>query len=515
MMRKIVFFIVILVCPISFVPYLLGQENTSAKKIECTAQRLVYDAEIKPNVQILYGNVEFSHEGAIGYCDTAYFHEKQNLIEAFGKNLNIHINDSVILFGNHLIYNGNTKQAVITKDTVVLTNGNTSLYTDKLIYDRIADVGFYNTHGRLVSGNSTLESVQGWYYTQTSEVYFKDSVVLTTPQYVVHSDTLMYNTQSEIAYFLGPTLIQSEDNFITCEYGWYNTFNNVCQFEKHAKLYNHTQCLQADTIWFDRDNDMGIARRNVLISDSTQNTLFSGHYAEYQQQKGYAYLIDSAVAVLIENNDSLFVHGQEMWLAFDTAQEIQSIQAYYNVRFFREDLQGVCDSLAYDALDSVIYLIGNPVLWSDKNQMKADTVKLYIKNQEISNMQFIMNASIFADVFEQEKFNQIKGINMWLDFQNNKIQQVFIDANAECIYYVQEDNGDLVGIQKSTSSQMRIFFEDNQVSMIRMYKNVKGNMYPENELTLPLLSNFIWLADFRPINKSDIFREDRYQAVKD
>ena len=127
-------------------------------------------------------------------------------------------------------------------------------------------------------------------------------------------------------------------------------------------------------------------------------------------------------------------------------------------------------------------------------------------------MNFILNASIFADVFQQEKFNQIKGINMWVDFQENKIQQVFIDANAECLYYVQEDNDDLIGVQKSTSSQMRIFFQDNQVSMIRMYKKVKGNIYPEEELSLPLLSGFIWLENFRPADKNDIFREESYRA---
>ncbi len=502
---------VLLLCILCRVADMYAQLNEKSK-IECTAERLTHNPTLERGVQMLVGNVEFTHEGAVCYCDTAYFNEEDNTVDAYGRELVIHLNDSVSLYGNHIVYNGNTKVAVITNDTVVLTNETTTLYTDKLIYDRNKEEAYYNSYGKVVSGNSTLISRQGWYYTITDDVYFKDSVILTTPQYKVESDTLRYNTLSEIAYFLGPTVISSNDNCMTCNYGWYNTYTDVCQFEDSAKMYNKTQCLSADTIWYDREHDIGIARRHVYIYDSTQSVYFTSNYAEYQKEKGYAYLVDSAVAVMIEKNDSLFIHGEQLWASFDTAQELEYMYAYYNVRFYREDMQGACDSLAYCAADSIIYMIGSPILWSGENQLLSDTVKLLLKNEQISQMYFINNALVVADVFKELKFNQVSGANMWVNFENNNISTVFIDANAECLYYVQEDNGDLIGVQKALSSQMRIFFENNEVSKIRFYQKVKGEMYPESKLPIDKLKGFIWLNAYRPVSRDDIFREEAYHA---
>ena len=110
----------------SFSSFCQENENT---KIECKAKKLIYDAKIEKDVHMLVDQVVFTHEGAIGYCDTAYFNEKHNTITARGENLVIHVNDSVSLYGNFLIYDGETRTAFITKDTVVLTNESATLYT--------------------------------------------------------------------------------------------------------------------------------------------------------------------------------------------------------------------------------------------------------------------------------------------------------------------------------------------------------------------------------------------------
>ena len=486
--------------------------ETKGKKIICTATVLTHDADFNPDVQILTGNVQFEHEGAICYADTAYFNEGLNTIDAYGRNLVIHINDSVTLYGKHVHYDGNTKQAIIYKD-VRLTNGSAVLYSDKLHYNRVMDVGYYNTWGRIESGESVLTSAQGWLYTQWNDVYFKDSAVLLTPEYRVESDTLKYNTSSEIAYFLGPSNIYSDSNIIYCEYGWYETLTDICEFQQNARLYNQSQCLIGDTIWYDKANDLGIARSRVCIIDSVENVLFLGNYARYQPDAGNAYITDSAMAVMVEGKDSLFLHGDVLYVLFDSLQNVTFMQAYHHVKFFRTDLQGSCDSLVYSAKDSTIMLIHSPVLWSEENQFMADTVKMFIKDQQLSEVHFIDNAFVFADVFEEMKFNQVKGDYMIAYFDNNNIQTVFVDGSAECIYYIQEENKKLIGVQKSTSAQMRVFFKENQAEEIRFYEDVKGKVYPEKDLDEPLFREFIWLGKFRPMSKEDIFTTVIYKAA--
>lgn len=508
--NKIVSFVEILfigvLLSMNYSNFAQSSKNTvsKGKKITCTATVLTYDADVNPNVQILIGNVQFEHEGAICYADTAYFNEVLNTIDAYGRKLVIHINDSVTLYGKHIHYDGNTKQAVIYKD-VRLTNESAVLYTDKLHYSRVTDVGYYNTWGRIENGESILTSTQGWFYTQLNDVYFKDSAVLVTPEYRVESDTLKYNTSTEIAYFLGSSNIYSDSNTIYCEYGWYETLTDISEFQKNAKLYNKSQCLIADTIWYDKINDLGIARSRVCIIDSVENILFFGNYARYQPEAGNAYITDSAMVVMIDGKDSLFLHGDVLYVLFDSAQNVTFMQAYHHVKFFRIDLQGSCDSLVYSAEDSIVTLFHSPVIWSEENQFLADTVRMFIKNEQLSEVHFIDNAFVFADVFEELKFNQVKGDYMIGYFLDNNIQTVFVDGSAECIYYVQEDNKDLIGIQKSTSARMRVFFKENQVKEIRFYEEVKGKVYPEEQLDEPLMREFLWLDEFRPKEKNDIF----------
>jgi hypothetical protein len=495
--------IFILLLP-TFSAFAQVDKDAKKKKIVCTANLLTYDATVNNDVKLLIGNVQFEHEGAVCYSDTAYFNEIANTIDAYGQNLVIHINDSVSLYGKHLQYNGNTREAIIDKE-VRLTNQTAVLYSEQLHYNRLTNVAYYNTGGRIESGQSVLTSKEAWFYTNYNEVYFRDSVVLTTPQYEINSDTLKYNTSTEMAYFLGPTLIYSDSNNMYCEYGWYDTRTDICEFQKESRLYNRSQCLLADTIWYDKINEIGIARSSVLIIDSVENILFLSNYAEYQAKQGNAYLTDSAVAILIEDNDSLFIHGDALYVLFDSAQNLTFMQAYHHVKFFRTNLQGSCDSLVYVAVDSIISLISSPVLWSEENQFLADTIHLFLRNKQLSEIHFSNNASVFADVFEEQKFNQIKGDYMIAYFADSTIQTVFVDGSAECLYYIQEDNKDLIGIQKSTSAQMCIFFEENEVKEIRFYENVKGKVYPEDKLDAPLLNGFIWLDSFRPKSKQAIF----------
>jgi len=511
-LRIILFFgIILLYTPLS----LISQTNQArGGKIECNADRLDYDAEINSEVRILYGNVIFMHEGAICYADTAYYNEALNTIDAYGKNLVIHINDTVSLYGTHLQYDGNTKQAYIDYD-VKLESKSTVLYADKLDYDRIKNVAYYNNSGRIESGENVLTSKEGWFYTSQDEIYFRKNVHFVSPDYAIESDTLRYNTLWEIVYFLGPTVIHSDSDYIYCEYGWYETRTDVSQFEKNAKMYNRSQCLSADTLWYDKLNDMGIARSSVSIIDSVENLLFFGRYGEYQRKSGYAYLTDSAMAVFVDKNDSLFMHGDVMEVHFDSNQTVKLLQVYYNVRFFREDLQGSADSVAYIAEDSVIWLIRSPVMWSKENQLLADTMCMYLKNKQISEIHYIDNASIFADVFKQEKFNQVKGETMIAYFKDNEIDFVFIDGSAESLYYLQEENRDLIGIQKSTSSQIKVFFSDSEISLIRFYDNVKGKVYPLEQLDSDRLNGFIWLEEYRPKTKESIFDNIIYRASKE
>ena len=49
------------------------------------SETLSFDEANLPETQVLRGNVRFRHDSALLYCDSAYFYEKRNSLDAFGR----------------------------------------------------------------------------------------------------------------------------------------------------------------------------------------------------------------------------------------------------------------------------------------------------------------------------------------------------------------------------------------------------------------------------------------------
>ena len=104
------------------------------------------------DAQVLRGKVEFEHDGAHLYCDSANFFEASNSFEAWG-NVRMVQGDTLSLTSDYGYYDGNNKfmeAKVFSSDKQVeLRNRATTLYTDTLYFDRIDNMGYYNDGGKL------------------------------------------------------------------------------------------------------------------------------------------------------------------------------------------------------------------------------------------------------------------------------------------------------------------------------------------------------------------------------
>lgn len=481
-----------------------GQNMT---KIELKqAAQLSHDISIG-EMQRIIGNVIFEHDGAVMYCDSAWLFDKTNSVEAFGR-IKIQLNDTVSLFGDHLNYDGNTKVATLT-GRVLMKDNKTRLNSEMLVFDRNANTAYYNTGGILRSGKDTLTSKIGTYNSSTKEVFFKDSVVLRNGSYVINSDTLMFETKTQIANFYSPTHFLSSKNRMYCERGWYNTKTDKSVFQQNAFVTNGKQSIFGDSIYFDQKINYGLGYQNVTISDSLNKIKFKGNFAEYRQDGGYSYVADSALAIMVEQLDTFYLHADTLKVLFDSVQNPQRIFAYRHCKFFRTDIQGACDSLVYMAVDSMIFMYKKPVVWSGENQLQADTVIFSLKNKQIDKMYLNSSAFIISAV-DTTRFNQIKGRYMVGNFLLNKLKTVDVDGNAESLYYVMDDFEKLIGINKTESSYMTLELDSNLVNSILISGSPKASMSPESKLELNdlKLRDFNWMIGIKPLNQFDLFRKD-------
>ena len=486
--------------------FCVAAASAQQKKIYFEADLLEYDEDLRDGAEQYTGHVVFRHGNTVGYCDTALHFRDRNQLHAFGHRVRIHVNDSVTLYGDFLIYDGNARTVSISCK-VVLQDKTAALYTDSLIYDMNDDLGYYLTGGRMVSDSNTLTSRIGYYNTNTNRADLYDSVHLVNETYTGDCQSASYNTSTEIIYFTSRTHLYSTENEFFTDGGWYETKGKQLLLEGNAELHNEGQSLYGDSLFYDDNISFGQGWYNVCLVDTVKNYVVQGNYMEYHD-KNYALVTDSLQLVLIDNGDSLYLHSDTLRILFDTVQSPQHFFAYNKVKFYRDDMQGACDSMVYHIEDSTITMYFNPVVWSDVNQLTADTIRFIILDSVNMRMELCRSAFIVSSVYDDEtEFNQIKGLNIVGSIRDNKLIRVDVIGNAESLYYILEEDSSLVGINSAATSEMRILFDDNEIQSIIFYNEPDGKLYPDAELTTKdrQLKDFRWLNAYRPATRFEIF----------
>jgi lipopolysaccharide export system protein LptA len=497
---------------VSFFLYLfstpvLAQKEGATKQIELRqARKLDFNKLLGKDVQRLLGDVQVEHEGTILWCDSAYLYNDKNSIDAFG-NVHIQMNDTLHLYGDKLYYDGNTRIVEIHQN-VRLLDKKITLYTDELVYKRNEKIGEYFVWGKVIDSANVLTSKKGFYFRETDEILFRDSVVLVNKEYTLKSDSLQYNTIFKTVDFYGPTSIFGDSSYMYAESGFHNTVTEFTRLEKHAFMQDKANSLQGDSLYYDKIKGVAEAFKNVILTDTVQNVLVFGEYANYRKKEQFAYVVDKALAVLIDKTDSLFIHADTLKVLLDSANKVQTLLAYKRMKFFRNDFQGLSDSMVYQMQDSSIYFYHKPIIWHKKNQFTADEIQMVVQNGEMDSIVFKRNVFLISqDSINISQYNQIKGNSMVGWFVESDLRKLKVLGNSETIYFLYEEDETPIGMTRITSADMLVFLKDNELETITYQKDPKAKLYPPSKITAELLkiNGFEWLIDRRPLKKEDIF----------
>ncbi|MDR0714804.1 MAG: class A beta-lactamase [Bacteroidales bacterium] len=481
-----------------------AQDNVQIKKIEITNYgSMEFSRYIAPDAQRLLGDVGFLHEGITMTCDSAYFYNNTNTLDAFG---HVHIlhPDSSTVDGDFAKYRGDFKFAEIW-DNVVLQDSDAIMKTPHLYYDMTTNIAYYSDSAHILNKGNEMSSKTGYYHRDINTFYFKKEVVLHTPDYTIVTDTLNYNVQTKIADFVGPTHIQNDKDTIYCELGWYNTNDTVALFRKNAWIKSGSTTVNSDTLYYERVSGNGHAFGNIQITDTTNNIILKGQKGEFNNISENAWLTRRAEMIMTGKEDSLFLHSDTLRSIKDTA-DFKIVKAYKKVKFFSRDMQGMCDSLVTSLRDSIIRMYTLPVLWTQGHQMTADYIEIETERQQPKQLN-LLGKGFIASQEDSVGFNQIRGKKIVGLFRNgNELYRINVYDNGESVYYTKD--GDFVnGANKISSTNIVILIEEKKVKAINHYINIEGAIIPpiefnSSELTL---SGFNWWEKHRPLDPNDIF----------
>ncbi len=542
-MQKRVYYIYVFLCGIlmlsSITSYAQQQDTTTQPGAGQLLEFLKADRnnikKIDSNQFISYaGNVKIKQGKTLFYADSAVVNPVTNIFEAFG---NIHINDadSVHTYAQYLKYLAKEKQAFLKK-RVRLTDGKSTLTTDELEYDVTVKIGTYLKGGKVVNEKTTLTSTEGYYYGDTRDIIFKRKVRLVNPDYKIDTDTLQYNTDTEITTFTSPTTIRNDKKLvIKTRSGYYDLKNKRAELYKRPVIDDSTYTMTADDMALDSISGLSEFRGNAVYrgKDSTKGFDMIANNIKTNNKKNSLLATQSPLLLLKQDRDSIYIAADTFYSAklsdllkiknvprvrdsidftflADSTKEDSTdkyFEAYYNVKIFSDSMQSVGDSLFYALKDSVFRLFKSPVVWAQANQVTGDTIYMYLKNSKPERLYVFENAMALSQVDSTIYFNQVKGntINAYFD-TTGQIQFLRSKGNSENVYYATDEGGHFIGVNRNSSDVVEIRFADGKAKRVLLINGVDGTMYPMRQVNHEdlKLRNFKWLDNLRPKSRYDI-----------
>ncbi|SEM18686.1 OstA-like protein [Maribacter orientalis] len=497
---------------------LLGQAQEKGDEEESKQINIVYGANFTKNEVEYPGasifskddrQVQFEHQGADLWCDVAIYYQKDNRLEAIG-NVILKQGDSVEMTSKKINYLGDVKLAKAWGN-VVLTNSDMTLRTDTLRLDREKQEAFYQDNGTVIDSANTLTSKIGKYFMELKKYQFLDSVHIQNPKYTVDSEQLDYYQTSKNAYMYGPSTIVGETYKIYCERGFYDTKVESGYGIKNTRIDYNNRIIEGDSVYFNKVNEFASATNNITVTDTINNGIIRAHYAEVYKAKDSVFATRRAVSISVQERDSLYVHGDTLMVTGKPEERL--LRAFRNAKFYKTDLSGKCDSIHSEQKTGITQLIKNPIIWNGANQMTGDSIHLKsnLETEKLDSLKVLENAFIISlDSVSMTGYNQAKGINLFGQFIENELKIIDLIQNTEVVYYMYNDDDELIGIDKTVCSKIRITMAENDIEDLTFYTDPDGDIFPEKDLpeNSRILKGFVWRGDERILTKDDIFDED-------
>ncbi|MCH2045370.1 MAG: hypothetical protein MK212_14735 [Saprospiraceae bacterium] len=452
--------------------------------------------------------------------------------------------DSAKLVSKSGYYNANTNLAYFN-DSVAVTHPKYKLHAvDTLSFDTQREIAYfhgpttiYNTErviycerGYYDSQNNQAEFSQNAFYSSNSDgkqenaeadriiydgstesyqllgnAYFKDEAQEGT------ADSILYDGRTEQYDFRGnPRFFNSSDTTsnqsIESKQTSYDPETKVISFEGDVRVEDKGQLLLSDSLNYNKDSKQGTAIGNVIWQDSTSGTnIFSGK-AYYDNKNDILIADQHPVLVTPIDKDSLWITSDTLYSIADTiGKDARQLRAYHQVRIFKEDMQGICDSLVYSDADSIFHMYGNPVLWVDSVQFTADTIRIHLRNKKIHRVD-MRQKSFITNTDDNVYFNQIKGKDVTAYFRNNRLATMRIDGNGETVYYAKDGENRFMGVNDIDCSRMVMYFKENQIQQIKFIGAPKAVLHPMGQVDHKKLrlEGFKWFENKRPKSKREI-----------
>lgn len=424
--------------------------------------------------------------------------------------------------GNAQYLEGKTQAAADTitydsqMDVVILSSSNRkseyfsdqdTAYAQVIMYNQknstyaLKKDGFYKSKTNQVKGDDIF------YDKKTEKFNVKGRSEVSDPPMIIIADTIDYDKTIQFGKADGNVIWRdtSAKTAIFADHVRYNGSTNIMKASNDKGKPLFTTEMDGDTLFMKADTlkSYRVIQERIIVPDKNTARRNANKNKEAQMAKDTTLMKVDSLANVVE--DSLSLTSSTDTIFTGIMDTLDYFHGDKNVRIFKSDLQAICDSLIFNKKDSLFTLYKKPFVWSDSSQIYGDTIQMFLKSKKIDQLKVLFNATIL-NTEDLKFFNQIQGREINAFFVDNKMSTMYVNGNAQLVYYLKDDDKAYIGVNTSECSKMTFFFENNAVKDIKLYVEPKSMVYPMKSAQHETLKvkGFIWNFDSKPSGKDDL-----------
>lgn len=412
--------------------------------------------------------------------------------------------------------------------------------------------------------SSFIESSNGYYYAKEDRFLFQMKVEMQSDTVLMKTDSLAYLAKENKAVFLTKTLAWQGDGFLMAKGGWYDRNNEYIHFSNDVYIKTKNNEIWAKEIDFDRKTGNAKLEYDVQVLDTAQSAIILADRVNYTSKPESIVLekepsialftvenevrdtlffsadtiiyqtrlhkdVDSSVitiskqrrdlskrdpiteiysslkakASLLNKTNSDTVNVDTLTVNMDTVK-VKFLTAFKNVKFYRSNIQGVCDSLQFNSLDSLIRLYKEPIIWNENKQLSADSIQVILSGRKLKKAE--LNSSAFVVMQEDSShYDQVKSADIIIFFDDGKLSKFDALGSASVLFFFEEDSV-LTTMNEKECKALSATMLNNKIHRVRYFENINSNAYPLFNLpdNKQKLKGFKWADEKRPKNRYDV-----------
>lgn len=519
----------------TFTPQVPGAARDDSRRVFLEHAEVLYK-ERNDSFMIVSGDVKFTKGPMIMTCDSAHYYAETESFDAFG-NVKMEQGDTLFIFADELNYRGPEQTCYLYANPgnkVRMINRDVTLETDVFIYDMGINLGYYTQGGVLYDKQNRLVSLEGEYNPSNKEANFYINVHLDSrgesDTLNIYTDTLFYSTVTHISELTSPSIIINARGTIHTRNGMYDTqLDTAALYDRSVVKTPEGRTMVADTIYYDRPAGLGECFGNMILTDSARQASLAADYGFFNQNTDSAFATGRLLIKEYSKGDTLYLHARNVnaYRVIDTivipgaeadtiagaeAREAVTIADTSNVadlwprvRFFRSDMQGICDSMRVTAADTTLRMYVSPVIWSEGRQIFGDIIELHMNDSTIKEARLPHNGFSSQRICD-DYYDQISGKEMVAQFEGGELRRLDISGNVDLLMYPEESDSTFNKMVTAQSSFLTAVFKGNTAEYIKMWPQTPGTATPlflvrRSMLFLPKFKLF---EGMRPLSPSDV-----------